>query len=390
MDYSIEYNGKASREDIIRNTPLARLTKQQSFGKNPINKLVHGDNLPILRTLLEDEKTSGKISLVYIDPPFSTRRRFNGKSVWYQENVEVDHNTPAYEDYLLGSHYIEFLRRRLILLYELLRPEGSIYVHLDEKMAFPIKVIMDEIFGESRFRNWITRRKCSSKNYTRNSYGNITDYIMCYSKSKKPIWNQPFQEWEEDHTKKEFPRIEEGTGRRYKPVPIYAHGVRNGETGKTWRGMPPPKGKHWFTSPENLEKLDREGRIYWSPTGNPRKKVYLDESKGIAFSDLWMNYRDPHNQNISITGYPTEKNLEMLKMIISASSNERDIVLDCFVGSGTTLEAAQIQDRKWIGIDSSPIAIKISKKRMEALWRNESTPMFGREKPGFTLFEGSI
>jgi adenine-specific DNA-methyltransferase len=390
VDYSIEYDGKASREDVIRNTPLARLTKQQSFGKNPINKLVHGDNLPILRTLLEDEETSGKISLVYIDPPFSTRRKFNGKSVWYQDNVEVDHNTPAYEDNLLGSHYIEFLRRRLILLYELLSPDGSIYVQLDEKMAFPIKVIMDEIFGESRFRNWITRRKCSSKNYTRNSYGNITDYIMYYSKSKKPIWNQPFQEWKEDHAKKEFPRIEEGTGRRFKPVPIYAQGVRNGETGKTWRGMAPPKGKHWFTSPEKLEKLNREGRIYWSPTGNPRKKVYLDESKGIAFSDLWMNYRDPHNQNISITGYPTEKNLEMLKMIINASSNERDIVLDCFVGSGTTLKAAQIQDRKWIGIDSSPIAIKICKKRIEALWRNESQPMFGSEQPGFTLFEGSI
>jgi len=375
VDYSIEYDGKSGREEIIINTPQVHF---------------HGDNLYILRTLLEDENISGKISLIYIDPPYSTKRNFNGKSVWYQDDIDVDHETHAYEDNLTGSQYIEFLRRRLILLYELLSPDGSIYVHLDEKMAFPIKTIMDEIFGESNFRNWITRRKCSSKNYTRKSYGNITDYLMYYSKSKNPIWNQPFQAWQEDHAKKEFPRIEEGTKRRFKPVPVYAHGVRNGETGKKWRGMSPPKGKHWFTSPENLDKLDEEGRIYWSPTGNPRKKVYLDESKGISYSDLWMNFRDPHNQNISITGYPTEKNLDMLKMIIAASSSEEDIVLDCFVGSGTTLEAAQIQNRRWIGIDSSQIAIEICTKRMNDLLKRETTPMFGSEEPGFTVFDSSI
>jgi adenine-specific DNA-methyltransferase len=213
---------------------------------------------------------------------------------------------------------------------------------------------------------------------------------MIYSKSDKPVWSQPFMEWDEEHAKKEYPRVEEKTGRRFKPVPLYAHGLRNGETGKPWRGLMPPKGKHWFTSPENLEKLEQEGKIYWSPSGNPRKKVYLDESSGVPYTDIWMNFRDAHNQNVSITGYPTEKNLDMLKMIIKASSDKDDLVLDCFCGSGTTLEAAHSLGRSWIGIDASELAIGISADRIKKLLDYGSTPLFGYDKPGFTVFSSKV
>lgn len=390
MDYSISYPNKIPERKILAKTPSASLHKKNIIGNNPVNMLIEGDNLPILKTLILDSRFRGKVQLIYIDPPYSTQRIFTGKSIWYQDDITIDHNSHAYEDKLSGSEYLEFLRHRLILLRELLSDDGTIYLHLDDKKAFAVKVIMDEIFGESNFRNWITRRKCSSKNYTKNQFGNISDYIMCYSGSNKPIWNQPFREWNETHAKKEFPRIEEKTGRRFKLVPIYAHGVRNGTTGQPWRGMMPPKGKHWVTSPENLEKLHEEGKIYWSPNGNPRKKVYLDESPGLLYTDIWMNFRDAHNQNISITGYPTEKNLEMLKMIIQASSNKGDLVLDCFSGSGTTLEAAYSLNRRWIGIDSSELAIEIATTRLEKVLEADTTPLFGSDKPGFTVWTSEV
>ncbi len=195
---------------------------------------------------------------------------------------------------------------------------------------------MDEIFGENNCRAFITRKKCSTKNYTKNTYGNISDYIMFYSKTDKYVWNRPFVPWEYDKMIEQYPCIDEH-GRRYKKVPVHAPGVRNGETGKEWRGKLPPKGKHWQYSPDKLDELDAAGEIYWSPTGNPRRIVFCDPSKGIPIQDIWMDYRDSINQSQKTTGYPTEKNFDMLRMIVKASSNEGDMVMDCFAGSGTTL-----------------------------------------------------
>lgn len=160
----------------------------------------------------------------------------------------------------------------------------------------------------------------------------------------------------------QYPCIDE-QGRRYKKVPIHAPGVRNGETGKQWRGKLPPKGKHWQYTPDKLEELDAAGEIYWSPTGNPRRKVFCDPAKGVPIQDIWMDYRDSINQSRKTTGYPTEKNYDMLKLIVEASSNENDIVMDCFAGSGTTLGAAFETGRKWIGVDNSPESLKAILKR---------------------------
>jgi len=362
-------------------TPQSEIKTTSTICKSANSKytgrIIHGDNLFALSSLLRDKSVSGKIDLVYIDPPYATQRVFRSKSIWYQDHVELAHDSHAYEDVLSGGEYLEFLRERLILIRELMSAKGTIYLHLDEKMAFPAKIIMDEVFGESNFRNWITRRKCSSKNYTNKQFGNITDYIICYSKTNTPIWNRPFKKWDESHAIKEYPKIDKSTGRRYKLVPIYAQGVRNGETGEAWRGVMPPQGKHWFTSPDNLDKLDKEGMIYWSPSGNPRKKVYLDDSQGLAYTDLWMDFRDAHNQYVSVTGYPTEKNLDMLKMIIEASSNEGSLVMDCFAGSGTTLHAATQLNRSWIGIDSSPLSIDVCTKRIKDL-TGADNELFGK------------
>jgi adenine-specific DNA-methyltransferase len=231
---------------------------------------------------------------------------------------------------------------------------------------------MDEIFGMANFRNWITRKKCHPKGYTKNTYGNIQDFILFYSKSRNYVWNRPLEELTEEKIKSsEYRYIEEETGRVYKKVPLHAPGVRNGTTGQPWRGLMPPKGKHWQYSPEKLEDFDRHGRIYWSPTRNPRLKVYLDERKGVLTQDIWLDFLDTMNQFTSLTEYPTEKNQEMIERIIKTSSNEGDIILDCFAGSGTTLAAAEKLDRRWIGIDNSKIAIETTKKRLSGFYTKQ-------------------
>ena len=161
----------------------------------------------------------------------------------------------------------------------------------------------------------------------------------------------------------QYPCVDEKTGRRYKKVPVHAPGIRNGETGKEWHGMMPPAGKHWQYTPSKLDEMDAAGEIYWSPTGNPRRKVFCDPEKGVPIQDIWLNYRDSINQADKTTGYPTEKNASMLKMIVEASSNKGDLVLDCFAGSGTTLDAAFETGRYWIGADNSIESLKAIMKR---------------------------
>jgi len=352
---SLSYEGKRQECEILATPPVdlqLLWTGGRDGAAHATNGLYFGENLHILASLLTDASVRGQVRLVYIDPPFATNSVF-------QSRGQVD----AYSDLLAGPHYIEFMRERLVMLRELLADDGSIYVHLDDNMAFHVKVIMDEVFGSKNFRNWITRKKCNPKNYTRNAYGNIADYILFYTKSDRYVWNRQAEPWTAERRPKEYQYLEPGTGRRYMKVPVHAPGVRNGETGKPWRGMLPPPSKHWQYTPATLDAMDARGEIYWSPSGNPRRKVYLDESKGISVQDVWLDFRDAHNQNIMITGYPTEKNPDLLARIIRASSNEGDIVLDCCSGSGTALGVAAELGRRWIGIDNSAEAIGTTLRR---------------------------
>lgn len=317
-----------------------------------VKRLYHADNLDVLNYLLKDVRVCGKVDLIYIDPPYNTGGAFETKDFKY-----------AYNDKFTTEGYISFMRARLELMYKLMSPSGSIYVHLDSNMVFHVKILMDEIFGEKMFRGMITRKKCKSKNFTRKTYGNISDYILFYTKTDNPKWNRPYEEWADEKVLKEYPFVEEGTGRRHKRVPCHAPGTRKGETGGPWRGMMPPAGKHWQYTPTKLDEMDARGEIYWSSNGNPRRKVYFDQSKGVPVQDIWLDYLDVNNQNTCLTGYPTEKNLDMLKRIVETSSEPGDLVLDCFAGSGTTLVAAEQLGRQWIGVDIGDEAIHVIQKR---------------------------
>lgn len=316
-------------------------------------RLYFGDNLDVLRLLVSDPTVCGKVNLIYIDPPFATQSRFISRK-----------QSKAYEDTLSGAAFVEFLRQRLVLLHKLLSNNGSLYLHLDEKMIFEMKMIMDEIFGASNYRNMIVRKKCNPKNYTSKTYGNIADFILFYTKSSSYVWNKQTVPLSEDG-KKEYYYTEEQTGRKFMKVPVHAPGSRNGETGKPWREKMPPPGKHWQYTPKTLDEMDARGEIFWSKNGNPRRKVYLDEHPGVVVQDIWLDFRDAHNQNIKITGYPTEKNPDLIRRIIAASSNPGDLVLDCFAGSGTTLAVANDMQRSWVGVDNSIEALKTILDRFE-------------------------
>ena len=339
----ITFPGKKPLDEILKTAP--GVFHSVRIG-NADKRLYFSENLSALAAIAADKSVCGRVKLVYIDPPYATQTVFHSRKL-----------THAYEDLFETAEYLEFLRERLAFLHKILASDGSIYVHIDDKMLFHAKLLMDEIFGAANFRNCITRKKCNPKNYTRKTFGNVADYILFYTKSNSYVWNRVVEPWTADRAK-EYQYVEAETGRRFMKVPVHAPGIRNGETGKPWRGKLPPPGKHWQYLPATLDEFDARGEIYWSSNGNPRRKVYLDESQGIPVQDIWTEFRDAHNQNIPITGYPTEKNVELLKRIIEASSNPGDLVLDCFAGSGTTLIAADTLQRTWIGIDNSREALR--------------------------------
>jgi len=348
----LKFDNKISEKQV-----LSKANKNKSPFELNYNgsMLFMGDNFEVLSILLNNFR--GKINLIYIDPPFNTDQEFfvseNGRanSISHSKNDIV-----AYSDKMSTDEYLEFIRERLILLRELLSDNGSIYLHIDYKIGHYIKIIMDEVFGKENFKNDIARIKSNPKNFYRKAYGNEKDLILFYTKNyKNNIWNDIKVPLDENEIAERFSKIDE-SGRRYTTIPLHAPGeTKNGPTSKPWRNIPVPKGRHWRTNPEEFEKMDKQGLIEWSSTGNPRIKKYADEHTGKKIQDIWR-FKDPQNPK-----YPTEKNSTMLEQIILQSSNENDYVLDCFAGSGSTLKAAFKNNRKWIGVDNSEVAINVIK-----------------------------
>ena len=334
------------------------------------NLLIEGENLSALRELAGI--LAGKVDLVYIDPPFATKGVFRiGEdrvaTISSQTTDEV-----AYTDLLQGAEFLEFLRERLVAIRELMSERASIYLHIDDKIGHYVKVLMDEVFGATNFRNHITRIKCNPKNFRRAAYGNVKDMLLFYTKGESYTWNEPREELKEEDVQRRFGKVDEA-GRHYTTTPLHAPGeTKNGATGTRWKGLLPPVGRHWRVSPTVLDDLDSRGLIEWSSTGNPRKKIFAEDHPGSRVQDVW-SFKDPQSPR-----YPTEKNAAMLERIITTSSDPGDLVLDAFCGGGTTLATADALGRKWIGIDQSRPAIEVSTQRLEdaefRMWRRDCLP----------------
>lgn len=364
------YENKKSQMQILNNA--SNINYDVNISNDSL--LFKGDSFNVLSFLLGRFKN--KIDLVYIDPPFNTANDFYVSDTRANSISANKNSVLAYSDKMNKEDFLEFLRERLVLIKELLSDKGSLYLHIDYKIGQYVKVIMDEIFGEENFKNDITRIKSNPKNFYRRAYGNEKDMILFYSKnSKKNIWNDLRIPLDENEINEKFRRID-NKGRRYTTIPLHAPGeTKNGITGMPWRNIPVPEGRHWRTDPAEFDKLDEQGDIEWSANGNPRIKKYADEHKGKRIQDIWK-FKDPQNPI-----YPTEKNMEMIKRIIAQSSDENSIVLDCFAGSGTTLECANNLGRKWIGVDNSNVAVDKIKKRKIGAYQYIDIANYSNIKP---------
>jgi site-specific DNA-methyltransferase (adenine-specific)/adenine-specific DNA-methyltransferase len=334
------------------------------------NKLIWGDNKLILASLKSGAlrrqiEEAGGLKLIYIDPPFDVGADF---SMDIEIGGETFHKEPnlleqiAYRDtWGRGADsFIAMIYERLILMRDLMHSDGSIYVHCDWRVNSHIRLAMAEVFGGKNFRNEIIRIKCNPKNYTTSSFGNIHDSIFFFTKSEETKLYRIFEERDEEQLAADFPLIEEKTGRRYTTGALHAKGIRFGATGQPWRGIMPPSGRHWAYIPETLDKLDADGLIEWSSSGNPRGKRYADEDTGKVVQTIW-EYKDPGDRSAD---YATQKPEGLLERIISASSNPGDLVADFFGGSGTTAAVAEKLGRKWITTDLGKFGIHTTRKRL--------------------------
>ena len=340
--------------------------------KDGPNLLFHGDNKEILSTLLV-QGFRGKIDLIYIDPPFDSGADYVRKVALRgkKENLEAEGHSvieqTQYTDIWANDNYLQFMYERLILMRELLTDNGSIYVHCDWRMNSYLRLVMDEIFGRSFFVNEIIWKKIRSSKGQAKGFGNVHDTIYFFSKSANYLHNKQYTSHDPKLLDSHYNLIDEKTGQRYQLADFTQRGAGEpryfGDRGL----MAPPPGKHWIWSQERINEALEKGSIVFTQSGKPRVKRFLDESKGKPVEDIWIDIFPINSQANESIGYPTQKPETLLERIINASSNEDSIVLDCFVGSGTTAAVAEKLGRRWIAADINKGAIQTTIKRLQKL-----------------------
>jgi DNA modification methylase len=329
---------------------------------NPVAFLETGviecaDNLDVL-----SELPAECVDLIYLDPPFFSNRR--QQTVWGREYREFD---DKWEGGM--NEYLDFMHARVRQMHRVLKPTGSLYFHCDWHAVHYLKVMLDTIFGMGQFRNEIIWKRTSAHS-SANRYGPVHDTILFVSKGENYTWNRLYQEYDETYIESKYRFVDGATGRRYRKSDLTGAGIRHGETGLPWRGLDvTTKGRHWMVPPDELDKLDEEGRIMWPAKagGMPEYKRYLDEMPGVPLQDVWTDLDPVNARAAERVGYPTQKPESLLGRIITASSKPGEIVLDPFCGCGTTIAVAERLHRRWIGIDKSPAAASVMKRRMDAM-----------------------
>ena len=322
------------------------------------NKLILGDNLEVLKSLPDES-----VDLIYIDPPFFSNRNY---AVIWGDKGEIR----SFEDCWDGGvdTYINWMYKRVTELHRVLKPTGSMYLHCDWHADAYLRVyVMDKIFGIDSFRNMITWKRRTGTNSSVNNakqFGNVEDTIFLYSKSKNWTFNPQFSNEDEDYKKytdKAFNQVDEN-GRRYRLQNLTNPAYRPNLI-YDYKGYEPSK-NGWALSLEKMQQFDREGRLYFpkDKKGRLQRKSFLDELQGKPIQNSWNDITMIGAKER--IGYPTQKPEALLERIIKASSNEGDVVLDCFVGGGTTVAVAQRLGRNWIGIDQSPSAFGVTRERI--------------------------
>ncbi|MEY4977768.1 MAG: hypothetical protein RLZZ352_38 [Pseudomonadota bacterium] len=353
--------------------------------------LYHGDNKEVLAHLLANG-FRGQVKLVYIDPPFDSGADYVRKVQLRgpKGTLKIDGEDYAlgeqvqYTDIWSNDNYLQFMYERLLMLKELLSEDGAIFLHCDPSKNSYLRLLMDEVFSPDNFVNEIVWQRVSAHSDA-GRFGIIHDTIYYYGPTGR-TWNPQRTELNQKYIEQFFDQVEESSGRKYSRSDLMASGLRNGETGKTWRGINPgERGNHWKVAVSTLEQWDAEGRIHWPKTaGVPRLKRYLDEAvaQGGTAQDIWTDLRPIHNQSQELLGYPTQKPENLIERIVASSTNPGDLVLDCFIGSGTTAAVAQKLGRRWIGCDINKGAIQTTAKRLQGVMREQAQALAAANPQG--------
>jgi site-specific DNA-methyltransferase (adenine-specific) len=356
------------------------------------NALYYGDNLEMLRAHIP----SGSVDLVYLDPPFNSKRDYNQifktpkghrsdaqitafEDSWHwgpqaeheydgllrQSNSDIAELIKAFRSFLGKNDlmaYLTMMSSRLLELRRVLKPTGSLYLHCDPTASHYLKIVLDGIFGKTNFQNEIVWKRTGARGDARR-WNQIQDYLFFYTGSKDFTWNQPYAPHSEEYVDGHY-RSKDESGRRYQLTSIISPNPRPNMMYE-WKGFPSPE-KGWRFSKETMARLDAEGRIWYQEdkTKRPRYKRYLDEMAGIPMGSVWTDIAPLNSQAQERIGYPTQKPIALLERIILASSNEGDVLLDPFCGCGTAVHAAQKLGRRWIGIDITHLAISLIEKRL--------------------------
>jgi DNA modification methylase len=260
--------------------------------------------------------------------------------------------------------YLAMMAPRLVELQRVLKETGSLYLHCDPTASHYLRLVLDGVFDAENFRSEVIWKRTGTHS-SANRWGPVHDTIFFYSRSGRYTWNRLYVPLAEDHKARHYRHVDKA-GRHYAHGELTAPGKRNGRSGLAWRGFDVTAlGRHWMTTVERLEEMYGQGKIYLPTDGSwPRLIRYEDEGKGRAVGDNWTDISPINMQAKERLGFPTQKPIELLERIISASSNPGDVVFDPFCGCGTTIDAAHKLGRQWIGIDVTYLAINLIKRRL--------------------------
>ena len=361
----LTYSGKATAGSILAQTMAVPLQVHKRFGDPEAewaDQLVLGDNLQVLRKLLDFKRdgllrnADGSLGVrcCYIDPPFATKREFRGRRGAF-----------AYRDKVEGAEFVEYLRKRLVLIHELLAEDGSLYLHLDTNKVHYLKVVLDEVFtGPNHLIAEIVWKRTSGHGDAQR-WAPVHETILAYAKNPETyVWNKPREPLDPAYASKKYVH-DAGDGRgKYRLDNLTSPNPRPNMTYE-WQGFSPPE-KGWRYSRATMDELDADGRIDKpeDKTKRPQLKRYFDENEGQAVDDLWTDIPPVNSQATDRIGYPTQKPVALLERILTASTNPGDLVLDCFAGSGTTAVAARELGRRWVAVDCGKLAVYTAQRRL--------------------------
>jgi len=340
-------------------------------GADWTNRLIYGDNLLAMAALLAgDEHTPslrGKVDLIYIDPPFDSKADYRTKVTL--PGVELEQRPTVIEQFAYSdtwsdgtASYLAMITPRLILMRELLAETGSIYVHLDWHVEHYVKIVMDDIYGKSSFRNEVIWKRTTSHSDA-SAYGSVHDTILFYAKGDKERLNPVFQPYDDAYVEAYY-RYFDTDGKRFMSADLSGAGAGPARRFED-KLIEPPAGRHWMYDQAGIDRAIASNRIFWTRNGVPRLKKFLDGSEGMPASDLWADVqplRSWHrDEDVS---YSTQKPESLLDRIIRASSSQNGLVADFNGGSGTTAAVAEKLGRRWITTDLGKPACMIMRKRL--------------------------